>query len=254
MARGADIVATFGAETDEVPVHSQVLRLASPVFDAMFEQDMAEQRSKRFKVDKVSKDDFMIFYQCLLPGARPESLVSETNLETVLMLSDYYQVQFMKDVCANILESLSVSIPKLVLARKYGLERQYSKFLGAILDDLAQYDFALLNGDPDTMMDIILAMQKRSSQTSHLNLEMLSAIKQYFGPKAGIEKVGQFTASDVYHAVSSGGTPKLGSTMLNSIKEYLRQRPCDEKVGQFTCEKVCKALGRAIGSDEESGF
>ena len=76
----------------EVGVHSQILCLASPVFDAMLHTEMQEGSNKRFKVDHASKDAFVEFYSCLLPCAKLPQLISADNVENILPLADYYQV------------------------------------------------------------------------------------------------------------------------------------------------------------------
>mmetsp|Transcript_82025 Transcript_82025/g.265788 ORF Transcript_82025/g.265788 Transcript_82025/m.265788 type:complete len:106 (+) Transcript_82025:45-362(+) len=60
-----DAVAVFGEE--ELPVHSLLLRLASPFFEAMFVNKMAESRHRRFDVHIASKDEFQVFYDWLHP-------------------------------------------------------------------------------------------------------------------------------------------------------------------------------------------
>lgn len=81
-----DAFACFGDTEGEVQVHTQVLRIASPVFDAMFSSGMMEDSSKRFRIEIASKTDFVSFYNCLLPGASCAQHVTPENVDGILEL------------------------------------------------------------------------------------------------------------------------------------------------------------------------
>ena len=70
----------------ELPVSSSVLRLASLVFDAMFSSGMEESNTKRIKVDFVSQDEFIEFYNLLLPSGRAKPL-NRDNVYSILARS-----------------------------------------------------------------------------------------------------------------------------------------------------------------------
>merc|ERR1712032_596603 len=53
----------------EVPVHSQVLALASPVFKSMLESVQEESVLRRLKLKNQSKKEFLAFYQLLMPAS-----------------------------------------------------------------------------------------------------------------------------------------------------------------------------------------
>ena len=58
----SDAFAVFGDDQEELPVGSQVLRIASPVFIAIFTLGMTEASTKRVRIGLKSKDNFHFFY------------------------------------------------------------------------------------------------------------------------------------------------------------------------------------------------
>jgi len=199
----ADVMATFEVD-DELPVHSQVLRIASPVFDAMFEADMKERSDMRFRVDIASKDEFRDFYNCLLPGGQSSAMLSEQNVDSMLALSDYYQVQFMRDVCTDFLSELPVSPSRLLQARKHGLMQLYERCVDAIAEDVNQHDLAELTNNGDILLDVISRMQKKQEISNDTQLRnVLLGARSYVGDlRIGSMVFGTTPAPTVYKALS----------------------------------------------------
>lgn len=110
----------------EVPVSSAVLRLASPVFDAMYSARATEPRPFRFRVEHGSKDAFVEFYKCLLP-LQGSSAVTEEHMESVLSLAEYYKVnaEALKNDCSP---RINARFQSAVLASEFSLARQCLKF------------------------------------------------------------------------------------------------------------------------------
>merc|ERR1719210_2209044 len=137
-------------------VSSAMLRFASPVFDAMFRSEMAETASKRIKVDASSRAAFATFYQLMLPGAWSPSKINEMNVDELLVLSDYYQVEFLKVACEDVLLSLPVTAPRIIQAKTFGLRKQYSHCVDAFACPNCKEDLTSLQGAPDILMDLVL--------------------------------------------------------------------------------------------------
>lgn len=158
----ADVTLEFSEE--EMLVSSHTLRLASPVFEGMFASAMEEARNKRVKVDISSKEDFAGFYDLLLPGRWSPSKVTKTNVDALLVLSDYYQVEFLKAACEVKLASLPATIPRLLQAHKHGLKKQYARCVQALAqadskEFLSTEDLKALEANSDIYLDLALAMR-----------------------------------------------------------------------------------------------
>eukprot|EP00418_Pyrodinium_bahamense_P019754 CAMPEP_0179114876 /NCGR_PEP_ID=MMETSP0796-20121207/53811_1 /TAXON_ID=73915 /ORGANISM="Pyrodinium bahamense, Strain pbaha01" /LENGTH=109 /DNA_ID=CAMNT_0020813111 /DNA_START=35 /DNA_END=360 /DNA_ORIENTATION=+ len=108
MTTSTDAVAVF--DDGEVHVHSLLLRLASPVFSAMFTSSMAEGRSSRFWVSVATKAEFEVFYAWLHPVTCHDVQVDRSNAEGLLRLADYYQVEQLKPRCASVLQRAPPSV------------------------------------------------------------------------------------------------------------------------------------------------
>merc|ERR1711871_232718 len=85
-----------------IPVSSHVLRLASPVFDAMLSANMQESHSKRIEVDIGSPEEMKELYSFLLPNGRSKR-VDANNVEGIFKLSDYYQIKHLQEECERFL-------------------------------------------------------------------------------------------------------------------------------------------------------
>ena len=111
-----DVLLDFGEES--MRVSSVLLRLASPVFNRMLESGMKEAQQRVIKLDVAvaTKQDFESFYALLGPGAWSMEKVSEDNIDGLLSMSDYYQVDFMKDACIKMLDHLPVTGNRLLQA------------------------------------------------------------------------------------------------------------------------------------------
>lgn len=180
----SDMVLVFGEAggESEMPVHSVLLRLASPVFEAMLSTDMAEKESRRVRVEAASFEDFAEFYKFLLPLRGRTMKLSESNVDSMLAISDYYQVEPLKEECAAVLEGLPVSVPRLLQAHRHGLRRQYERCAEAIGQCFHKHDLTLLSRHTDILMDVVLrsqlcyaAMQDRLTKICALRSEVLKA-------------------------------------------------------------------------------
>lgn len=168
----SDAVAVFGNSQEELPVHSQVLRIASPVFNAMFTSGMTEATTRRIEIDLASKDDFHDFYKCLLPGGSSDLMLAlSINAETIgsmLALSDYYQIIFLKDACIRVLEGCPGTTANLILAKKYGLSELYKKFLQDVMSCRPKQDFTILRGHSDILIDCLNLEEPQKPQSDKI--------------------------------------------------------------------------------------
>mmetsp|Transcript_135750 Transcript_135750/g.378244 ORF Transcript_135750/g.378244 Transcript_135750/m.378244 type:complete len:243 (+) Transcript_135750:123-851(+) len=170
VTQRTDMVLVFGEAGDDVemPVHSLILCLASPVFNAMLSTDMVEKDGRRVRVEAASREDFAEFYRFLLPLCGRSMSLSERNVDSLLTLSDYYQVEPLKEECERFLEALPVSVPRLLQAHRHGLRRQYERCAEAIAQSFHEHDMSVLSRHNDIMLDVVLR-----SQRSFRNLRQL---------------------------------------------------------------------------------
>eukprot|EP00931_Biecheleriopsis_adriatica_P096020 TRINITY_DN69667_c0_g1_i1.p1 TRINITY_DN69667_c0_g1~~TRINITY_DN69667_c0_g1_i1.p1 ORF type:complete len:233 (+),score=22.77 TRINITY_DN69667_c0_g1_i1:61-699(+) len=161
IADCSDAIAFFEGGKEETKVHSQVLRMASPVFNAMFASNMKEAQTRRILIDQASKLEFEDFYRRLLPGAQFASGIKPENVGSLLALSEYYQVTFLKDACVKALDAFPATVPILILAKKYGLDNLYQQVLGNIMRSAREHDFTPLKAHADILYDMVEA--KRSA-------------------------------------------------------------------------------------------
>merc|ERR1712232_468269 len=99
-----DAVAVISGE--RVPVVSAVLRMASPVCEAMFRVGMAEARSNEISVNVASKNGFVAFYEALIPASGRQTQITRHNVTEVASLADFFQVDGLIAECATLLDNL----------------------------------------------------------------------------------------------------------------------------------------------------
>ena len=149
-----------GDEVEELTVCSAVLRLASPVFEAMFTSGMVEGREKAFRVVVASRREFHDFYGFMLPGEARAMQITETNVESLLLLSDYYQVVHLKAECVRMLCRLPASPHLLLQAHKYNLHDLFER----CIEDLAREpttDVRAFKDYPDILICLCTEVQRR---------------------------------------------------------------------------------------------
>mmetsp|Transcript_18344 Transcript_18344/g.35958 ORF Transcript_18344/g.35958 Transcript_18344/m.35958 type:complete len:249 (+) Transcript_18344:51-797(+) len=158
-----DVVIVIGE--DEIPAHTQVLSIASPVFKAMLASNMTEAQSLRIPIDMVTKEQFLEFYGLLKPLAWNANMISEANVDAMLLLSDYYQVKLIKARCEKVLVEMPVSLARLMQADTHGLQPQYERCLKEVSANFHKYDVndvtKLLDmGSSSLIRDVLLAVHR----------------------------------------------------------------------------------------------
>ena len=151
IPEGGDLVAKF--EDGELVLHSQVLAMASPVFKAMLSTDMKEAASKRIDIEIATVEGFKEFYAFLTPGPSRKVKVSGKNVEQLLEISAYYQVEFLRDECENFLLGTPGSVNSLLLASKYNVEKLYRHCLSSC-HKWMESSLKPLEAHPKILMDV----------------------------------------------------------------------------------------------------
>merc|ERR1711939_748092 len=88
------------------------------------------------------------------------------GVDELLPLSDYYQVDVIKNECAALLLHLDPSIDRLVQARLHNLDAQYDRCVKLIAAQAHKFDLTSLRRHPEVLMDV----QSKMSEISSLRL------------------------------------------------------------------------------------
>mmetsp|Transcript_115166 Transcript_115166/g.221952 ORF Transcript_115166/g.221952 Transcript_115166/m.221952 type:complete len:218 (+) Transcript_115166:49-702(+) len=173
----ADVVVTFGGG-EESMVSSHVLRLASPVFEAMFNSEMLESQSKRLSVEVASKEDFDAFYAMLEPVSARKRRVLESDLPGILTLSDYYEVDALREECEDLMTKMKPSIWLLVLSSKHQILTVYERCADVVAAGLHNFTLDELQEHPRVMMDILQRVQTKVKAAASLR-PVLTEVRHY---------------------------------------------------------------------------
>ena len=171
----SDVRLEFGESSeDSMPANSILLRLASPVFNRMLQSGMQEAQQSVIKVDLASKEEFQIFYGLLAPTAWSTGAVTKENVDSLLAISDYYQVGTIKQACEAHLLRLPATGARLLQARKHGLKSQYERCIRALAKNGAKEDLELLRkSEPDILLEVAVKQQELRRQMLALKDEIV---------------------------------------------------------------------------------
>lgn len=207
----SDVVLDFGI--DSMPANSVLLRLASPVFNRMLRSGMKEAQQSIIKVDVASKEEFTIFYELLVPMAWSTDKVTKTNVDSLLAISDYYQVEIIKQRCENYLLRCAPTGSRLLQAHKHGLTSQYERCIGALAKKSTKADLAVLRSQPDILLDLTLRKQAI--------LDRLRAMKgEIVKHQAAVEP-----KNPIFEDVDFANGRKFSMSSSQRISVLLRARP-----------------------------
>mmetsp|Transcript_50017 Transcript_50017/g.100699 ORF Transcript_50017/g.100699 Transcript_50017/m.100699 type:complete len:215 (-) Transcript_50017:160-804(-) len=173
----ADVTLEFEGE-EEYSAPSQVLSIASPVFAGMLESGMAEARNKRIKVSNASRTEFASFCELLMPGAWSPAKLTKENLDGILTLSDYYQVDFLKAACEAALLAHPVTVPRLVQAHTHGLKKQYERCIKALAQWGCEEELTPLEEHPRILMELTLKMRASGAELHQKMQKMQDAMSE----------------------------------------------------------------------------
>ena len=163
----SDVLLDFGGDT--MPVGSQLLRLASPVFNRMLVSGMKEAQQSIIKVEVASKKDFKIFYDLLEPFSWSNDKISEASVDALLAISDYYQVDVVKQGCEQFLLDLPATGDRLLQAHKHGLNKLYQSCIVSIAEAGTKDDLLVLHGHPDILLEVALKQQEQKQKPKVLD-------------------------------------------------------------------------------------
>uniref|UniRef100_A0A915J0B6 BTB domain-containing protein n=1 Tax=Romanomermis culicivorax TaxID=13658 RepID=A0A915J0B6_ROMCU len=101
-------------EKVKIWVSKELLAVVSPVFYTMFYGDFRESHQTKAKepiyLPGKNSQEFLEFLDCLFPYLTQID-INETNIVTVLRLSDEYQVKYLMDKCDQYLEKAVRGLP-----------------------------------------------------------------------------------------------------------------------------------------------
>eukprot|EP00913_Durusdinium_trenchii_P005525 g5148.t1 len=149
-----------------------LLRMASPVFDAMFTSGMDEEQTMRVQVEIATKEEFDEFYKLLKPGVWTPELITDKNADSLLAISDYYGVKFITKACEKKLAELPVTARRLIQAHKHNLKAQSKRCLEGLATNCTDKDLAeIRKADPDILLQVACALRVRPAQRVPAQME-----------------------------------------------------------------------------------
>ncbi|CAE7190690.1 CAPS [Symbiodinium sp. CCMP2456] len=176
---GGDVRLEFGEDSESFMLaSSHVLRVASPVFNRLFESGMKEAQHGVIKVDVASKQEFITFYNLLGPWAWSTDKVTEANVDSLLAISDYYQVEIIKQTSEDLLLTLAPTCARLLQADRHGLNRQYQRCMGHVARESTKEDLELLRqSSPDMLLQVALKKQDHVNALKTNRMEIIKYLK-----------------------------------------------------------------------------
>jgi len=142
----------------EIPVHSQVLALSSPVFNSMLKESSEKSMPGHLKLLNQSKKDFATFYQLLMPVSGRQVKISDNNLDGVFSLCREYKVGPLVAECEDLVGKLPL-MARLLMAHKHGLTQLYFKTAGKIASSYRMHDLNVLKDHPKVLSDVVKRMK-----------------------------------------------------------------------------------------------
>lgn len=239
----SDVVLHFGV--DSMPANSALLRLASPVFNRMFTSGMKEAQQGVIEVDVASKKEFITFYNLLGNWSWSRDKVTEANVDSLLAISDYYQVEIIKQTCEDLMLTLPPTGARLLQAKKHGLNRQYLRCIDVMAKRSTRNDLEMLRqSEPDILLDVAIKKQNMLNQLMGMKPEMSICNKCVEdGQKVYIKR-------DCYMQKSEADQVKnLHGKLLDLVQELESTPKVPPKVGWLmSCFAAYRSLVHAIAA------
>ncbi|CAE7039570.1 GAPDH [Symbiodinium sp. CCMP2592] len=194
-----DVLLDFGL--DSMHASSHLLCLASPVFDRMLESGMKEAQQSIIKVEVASKKEFTVFYDLLRPTAWSNDKVIEANVDSLLTLSDYYQVTAIKQACEQLLLRLPPSGTRLLQAHKHGLPEQYQRCVGELAKQSTKEDLEVLRqSEPDILLEVALRKQDVLNPLMRMGNELMGMKEEILQCKPSVDRRVPIYSADAIQA------------------------------------------------------
>ncbi|CAE7897152.1 KBTBD7 [Symbiodinium necroappetens] len=215
-----DVRLEFGEDSENsMLASSHLLRVASPVFNRMFSSGMKEAQQGVIKVDVASTEEFKVFYSLLGPCAWSTDKVTEANADSLLAISDYYQVEVIKQACEGLLLNLPPNTTRLLQASKHGLKRQYQRCMRHLAKQCTKEDLEVLRQSaPETFFELVLQKQDTLNRLMGIKDEIakcMASVDDMLGP------FGPYSPSNRADGLLKA-RPKLRS-LLESIENLLKE-------------------------------
>ncbi|XP_057973575.1 BTB/POZ domain-containing protein At4g08455-like [Malania oleifera] len=142
-----------------VPAQKAVLASHSPVFKAMFENEMEESQSGRINISNVSYDALRMFINYLYTA---EACLEEQIACDLIVLAEKYQVKHLKAYCENFMVSKlnwDNSIVSFAFARQHNAKHLLDAALSLIMENMEKLtkreDYTqLVERDPQLLIEI----------------------------------------------------------------------------------------------------
>lgn len=141
----------------QAQVNSVILCMASPVFEAMLTSNMKESQTQEIQASNFSLKDFDTFYNFLVPGHGRAMSITDSNVEQMLKLSDYYQVLPIKGECETFLLGAKPTLQRLLLTKQHNLQTCYERYADAISLSVleAEVDLKPLSAHVEVLLDVV---------------------------------------------------------------------------------------------------
>ncbi|CAE7416729.1 unnamed protein product [Symbiodinium sp. CCMP2456] len=223
-----DLVLEFDFNGTRKIVCSALLCLASPVFRGMLRAGMKEAQQKSVRVEVAMPEDFELFYGLLLPGEWNLDAVTESNVDALLAISDYYQVGFIKKGCEKRLLDLPVSMDRLLQAHRHGLTQQCGRCINSLAAQFTEKDLVKIGeAAPDLLLLAAQAVRKEALSKQNRIDQLEPALKRarnaYEGIRAAAANFSEITKQALEPQGRPPGLPRPPPSSLHIPQEQVNQ-------------------------------
>mmetsp|Transcript_36621 Transcript_36621/g.73815 ORF Transcript_36621/g.73815 Transcript_36621/m.73815 type:complete len:231 (-) Transcript_36621:219-911(-) len=203
----ADADITVVVEGEAFPMHSQLMKFASPVFAAMLTSGMSEEKKGVISLEGKSKEEFRAFRDFLLPRTVDGVRVTKENVDMLLPWFDEYGCTSLKQECERLLMSVPPDVDRLLQAHRYDLKAQYRRCLEKIAGDYVSSQISL-----DRLVELPSIVR-----------ELMPLVSQHLQSRRTRLRIGiDQAAEEVYRMVPArGGADDSARTIIRKLKEYV---------------------------------
>lgn len=143
-------------EGTAMEVSSAILAMSSPVFASMLASGMKEGAERRIELPGKCQVEFEAFLTFLHPVTGRAAKITEENVDFLLQWFDEYEVASLKEECQAFLLTLPCSVGRLLQARRFSLDRQYTRCLQAVGDDFERMEIEKVALEaPEVMVELV---------------------------------------------------------------------------------------------------
>ena len=139
--------------------------------------------------------------------------MTEANVDSLLAISDYYQVGMMKQACEQFLLGLPPSGTRLLQAHKHGLKAQYQRCMSDLGKKSTKADLEALRSYPHILLEVTVRKQDIMNQV----MEMKDEIVSCQGSVVGCARY-----SDSHFVQGTKFTPQQANQISTALAAYAR--------------------------------